>query len=718
MLMNFKIAVIAFFLALGLGEQAFAENFKLNLDTQLPADKRAAVLRFLNEIESMLPADFKKRIFTEVDVQLVNEFAGHGPVGTIITPHCSKNRPEPKNFYGRIIGITEGEPTIVLNKNFLPIIVAGENRAQKFDCGHKNLYRLAQSSIIHNLAHLYDEVGALTQDHKKAIQSAERALEREEDRQSEKDESQGSSVRNYPLAHNDMNLQKQRLQEAIWASRMVTGSSLFWHFMGWDISAKGPISPFNTLPRRSPDHFEYNKIEEAYAVNFEYFILDEEFACRRPTVFSYFRHITGHSPAVTNCRFNTNVPLKAVRAATSPKLMANLDPNRIWAIDYIVAGRGEDMASRWGHAMFRIVLCAPGTVLGPECRQQTQHHVVASFSAEVGGGSISGLKALNMIPGIDAYEMKLSLTPWSEIEKQYNYDEARDIITFPLKLSKNQRAQFIYRLLEHFWQYSGQYSFLSNNCADEALKMVQILFPRKQELLNLSVLSPIGLQEALIELGISDNLAQVDKNKAIEQGHISRSIRQTLDPAFEKIKQYDPALPYANASDFFEHSKPEERMASYQKIKLSSLNDEDKINARDIFFLNENYILRKKQNELMAFEAQWFASRAMPNPGIKNMDSAVNLTIDDLTEDRVVEIYKDLGQLIQSYAQETVLDNGYGIITQSDFRETEGSNKKKIKIDKLSKLLTSWMVEHISKDKLAEIKTIKKHFDVYTGIFD
>ena len=42
---------------------------------------------------------------------------------------------------------------------------------------------------------------------------------------------------------------------------------------------------------RSPDTYELSSAEEQFAVNFEYFMMDPEFSCRRPTFSQYYRRL-------------------------------------------------------------------------------------------------------------------------------------------------------------------------------------------------------------------------------------------------------------------------------------------------------------------------------------------------------------------------------------------------------------------------------------------
>ena len=48
--------------------------------------------------------------------------------------------------------------------------------------------------------------------------------------------------------------------------------------------------------------------------------------------------------------------------------LLQLDPDRVYAVEYLLAEGNERPMSRWGHGMLRLVICAPGRVRGPDCR--------------------------------------------------------------------------------------------------------------------------------------------------------------------------------------------------------------------------------------------------------------------------------------------------------------------------------------------------------------
>ena len=160
---------------------------------------------------------------------------------------------------------------------------------------------------------------------------------------------------------------------------------------GWQVSPLrlGLRNSHNGFSDRSPDAYELSAPAEFMAVNLEYFLLDPEYACRRPALHRYFSGHFGWTPPSNACP--TTLPYLQAEEGEPPLL--ELDPARVYAIDYLLAEGNEKPMSRWGHSMLRLVVCAPGRAPGPDCRLDLSHHRVLSFRAFVGDVQISTLRA-------------------------------------------------------------------------------------------------------------------------------------------------------------------------------------------------------------------------------------------------------------------------------------------------------------------------------------
>ena len=64
---------------------------------------------------------------------------------------------------------------------------------------------------------------------------------------------------------------------------------------------------------------------------------------------------SGHAPGC-----DPRLPLVQADDASGAASLLQLDPARVYAVDYLLAEGNEAMMSRWGHSMLRVVVCAPG----------------------------------------------------------------------------------------------------------------------------------------------------------------------------------------------------------------------------------------------------------------------------------------------------------------------------------------------------------------------
>lgn len=146
--------------------------------------------------------------------------------------------------------------------------------------------------------------------------------------------------------------------------------------------------------------------------------------------------------------------------------------NRIAGFDYVIAGRGEDFASRWGHAMVRLRFCAPAEKPDAPCKEEPYSSLMSGYAAFSDEGSYNPLKGLSGgYPTIVTFEM-------DEIAKdRYANDELRDVEYHPVHASREQNILLAAFLVEAYWNHRSNYSFLTNNCASEIVKLLKKTFP-------------------------------------------------------------------------------------------------------------------------------------------------------------------------------------------------------------------------------------------------
>lgn len=253
------------------------------------------------------------------------------------------------------------------------------------------------------------------------------------------------------------------------------------------------MAPRNQLILRSPDPYESVSLAESVAVNAEYFLLDPEYRCRRPASYAFFEAALRYRPF-------SHAPCTPNFTVYSRGEPYRLDPERIYQVHYLMAARGEGIASRFGHGMFRLVICsAERQAPGPECLDDVQDHVVLGFGANLQADlQISAWKGL-----FGGYVSQLFVKSLPDVLIEYTERELRGLESFPLRLDRDELQQLVRRALEIYWSYEGRYFFLSNNCASEALSLLKSA-SANPALQRISRMTPAGLRDALLQAGLVD----------------------------------------------------------------------------------------------------------------------------------------------------------------------------------------------------------------------
>lgn len=277
-------------------------------------------------------------------------------------------------------------------------------------------------------------------------------------------------------------------------------TATLWHELGhvWDrtegISA---TSAFDALMgsqaalTTSPDAYERKNLREALAVNLEWYLLDEAFACRRPALQKFLSERLGFTPYQESCDLNWNVFTQSAYPEDHNTRAVSIDPARVYEIHYLFAGKGEALMSRWGHSMLRLVVCAPHrSTPGPECLSDVSHHLVISYRASIDTAQINYLDGLS-----GKYPSLLYLYRFQEILQEYTKLELRELHSLRLPLSEDERDTFLRITLERFWGYQGKYRFVTNNCGTEALR--HLIATDDATYGDLSSLTPLKLYREL-----------------------------------------------------------------------------------------------------------------------------------------------------------------------------------------------------------------------------
>ncbi len=414
----------------------------------------------------------------------------------------------PAQVYGRA-GRFSG---IELNAALLPALSDGSSATQQTSRPHGSVRRELLATVLHELTHLYDRAQLWPQ--------AERQLQRQ-CRQREQslgavglpDHCRGQTARRFTLSDDP-----QLLDLAGWPQQ---------------VGRRGAREPDNHQVARSPDSYELSNPREFLAVNMEYFLLDPSYACRRPLLARYLSAHFAWSPSNQEPCAEGLAYLNAGRDFARQPL-GRIDPQRVYQVDYLLAEANNELASRWGHSMLRLVICAPGRPLGPDCRLDLQEHLVLSYRAFVGDVQLSSWDGLTGV-----YPSRLFVLPLEQVIEEYTKVELRSLASVPLKLDRPQLEQLVTRAAEQHWSYDGDYWFLSNNCAVETLKLLRsgTQHPRLQAL---DSIMPNGLLDTLVAHDLADRRVLADDAEALRLGYRFDSFRERYQAMFSVLQAQLP----------------------------------------------------------------------------------------------------------------------------------------------------------------------------------
>ncbi len=344
---------------------------------------------------------------------------------------------------------------------------------------HNTLYHLLLGALIHEVFHYYDHKSI---PHYEYLKTRRRCIQAAVIRQPSYDP-ECVAIQGLELSISDS---PEFLQLAGFPKR------------GLLISENNSL---NSQAERSPDAYEYTSPEEAFAVNMEFFLLDPEYQCRRPLLYDYFVKQFDHVPfPQSHCQPSKHVLIQYSTPTSFADQWQDLDFSKLYQIHYLWAGPGEESFSRFGHSMIRLVFCAKSrNEVGPECLSDIYAHRIISFRAAIDDMQINSLKGIS-----GSYPSYLYMLSASDVINEYTRTELRTLYSLPLKLTKKEKERVLIAALEAHWAYKGNYKFLSNNCAHEALNLLQTALVDRPRFLAQSTLRPDSLYNLLIDTGVAE----------------------------------------------------------------------------------------------------------------------------------------------------------------------------------------------------------------------
>jgi len=491
---------------------------QLRLELQrdgLDANQQQASQALLDEAMAALPPAFVQRLDRSVRVRWTDELQS--------------------NAYGQARNAT----LLVLNQRLLPALTDGSAAREQTNRPHGTVRQELLATVLHELTHIYDRARLWSPAEKTLLLRCQRQV-KSQGVIGQMNDCRGQSERRFTLSDDP------RLLD----------------LAGWPqyVGRRGEREAHNGQVARSPDIYELSNPREFVAVNMEYFLLDPAYACRRPALNRYYREqFDGWAPANAEPCPSTFAYLNAGRDFARQPL-GKLDPERVYEVDYLLAEANDEWASRWGHSMLRLVICAPGRPRGPDCRLDMDQHLVLSYRAFVGDLQLSSWDGLTGV-----YPSRLFVLPLSQVIEEYTKVELRGLVSVPLKLDRPQLEALVERAAEQHWSYDGNYYFLSNNCAVETLKLLRSGTDQAQ-LQTLDNIMPNGLLEVLAGRNLADLSVLDDRREALRRGYRFDSFRDRYQAMFEVLKERLP-IPQQAVDDWI--SLPaEQRRAWFAKADL------------------------------------------------------------------------------------------------------------------------------------------------------
>ena len=586
-----------------LGNSAHASlQLRLKTDGLSPAQQQASQA-LLDEAMHKLPPSFVEQLDRRIDVGWTDDMPG--------------------NAYGQATLVAE----LDLNRKLLAGLTDGSAANEKTNRPHGTVRQELLATVLHELTHIYDRA--------RLWPAAERTLIQRCTRRSNSaglvgipDECRGQTERRFTLSDDP------RLLD----------------LAGWQqyVGRRGEREQHNRQVARSPDLYEISSPKEFVAVNMEYFLLDPSYACRRPALYRYYKARFGWAPPAKDTCSNTFAFLNAGNDFAKQPL-GQVDPERVYAVDYLLAEANQNWVSRWGHSMLRLVICAPGRPRGPDCRLDLDQHLVLSYRAFVGDVQLSSWDGL-----VGKYPSRLFVLPLAQVIDEYTKTELRSLASVPLNLSRTEIEDVVEHAAEMHWSYDGNYFFLSNNCAVESLKLLRSGSNNKQ-LIGLDSIMPNGLLEVLKGRGLADTSVLDNPKEALRLGYRFDSFRDRYQAMFDVLKKQLP-IKQTSVEDWLSLSA-EERRQWFERADLRT--------SAALLLLEQASYRRQLLLAQDEVKQRYLGARELENGG---MDKA-NATLQ--------EILANSGFL--SRPAELLDSRGYGLPQPSEFKRLQDESAQRQK---------------------------------------
>lgn len=470
-----------------LGTPALAD---LHLDLQtadLTPQQISASQALLDQAMASLPPSFKQRLDRTVSVSWSDQM--------------------PPDAYGQASLVS----SLMLNRRLLPSLADGTATTELTPRPHGTVRNELLATVVHELTHIYDRA-RLWPGQQNVLLTRCNRLQGTVGNVGLPGECRGQAGRRFTLSDDP------RLLD----------------LAGWPqyVGRRGEREQHNGQFVRSPDRYELSSPKEYVAVNMEYFLLDPSYGCRRPALNRYLTQHFGWSPPQDACA--KGLPFINAGSDFARQPLGEVDPERVYEVDYLLAEANQNLVSRWGHSMLRLVICKPGRPRGPDCRLDLDQSLVLSYRAFVNDVQLSSWDGL-----VGVYPSRLFVLPLGQVIDEYTKTELRSLASVPLKLNREEIENLVRQAAEMHWSYDGNYWFLSNNCAVESLKLLRS-GTANPKLNDLDSIMPNGLLAVLDGRGLADTSVLDDPREALRLGYRFDSYRDRYQAMFDVLKKQLP----------------------------------------------------------------------------------------------------------------------------------------------------------------------------------
>ncbi|WPU66012.1 DUF7844 domain-containing protein [Peredibacter starrii] len=459
------------------------------------------------------------------------------------------------------------------------------------------------------------------------------------------------------------------------------------------VNSRSKKSVMNANTSTSPDAYEFTNLEESLGVNVEYLVLDPEFECRKPATANFLSKKLNIA-LKGECQKNYKVLAQSAFLEDNYQLATSIDPKRVYQVHYLFAGKGQQLMSRWGHAMFRLIVCAPHRkTVGPECMNDVSHHLALSYRAYMSDMNLNYMKGM-----FGGYPSQLFVMRFLEIQQEYTKFELRELYSVPLKMTAAQKQDFIDITLERYWTYQGKYYFFDNNCGTETKKHLAVALDEEQADM-ISSITPLKLYNDIVkhEDDLSDgNLQGLSKDQMIAKRYLIPSMFQDFNSSYQFLRPYMSSFKDSDFNKFLKKTTARARLMDLEKFKNDFLGMTD-VNLKKQIMMKLTHLERYLSTRYMM---------AIPKKAMEMMDKDQDL------KDAVMQMGESLKELnVQPW---NVVNSLYGVPTADEFQELypkfiEGrKNAVASSLDQQMENLDSLLGRSYFTKELAEMEDMKK----------